>query len=80
MTPPVPSTTGTADTCDLSDGDLLIVRFDYLRVGRTVRMRSVRSDALIRIFITVPQREEGFLDYSKLRWRSCRTVVVSRDG
>jgi hypothetical protein len=56
------------------------VHYDYLRVGRTVRMRSVRSDALIRIFITVPQRAEGFLDYSKLRWRSSSTVVVSRDG
>ena len=58
----------------------MIVHYDYLRVGRTVRMRSVRSDALIRIFITVPHREDGDLDYSKRRWRSSRTVVLSHDG
>ena len=61
---------GIGDTFDLSDGDLLIVRYDYLCVGRKVRMRCVRSDAQLRIFITVPHLEEGDLDHSKRRRRS----------
>ena len=61
----VPETIGTGDTFDLFDGDLLIVRYDYLCVGRKVRMRCVRSDAQLRIFITVPHLEEGDLVYSK---------------
>ena len=43
-------------------------------------MRSVRRDALQRCYLTLPHLEDGDLDYSKRRWRSSRTVVVSRDG
>ena len=41
-------------------------------------MRRVRSDTLLRIFITVPHLEEGFLDHSNRRRRRSGTVVASR--
>ena len=69
-TRPVRRTKGIGDTFDLSDGDILIVRFDSLCVGRKVRMRCVRSDAMFRIFITVLHLEEGDLVHSKRRRRT----------
>ena len=71
-------TTGIGDTCDLSDGDLLIVHIDYLCDGMTLQMRNVRSDPLQRSFLRPPHLEKGFLDHSTRRRRSSCTVVVSR--
>ena len=76
----VRSTTGTGDTCDLFDGDLLIERFNYLCDGDGSADEQRWKDSLHRIFLDILHPEDGDLDYSKLRWRSSRTVVVSRDG
>ncbi len=68
------------DTFDLSDGDLLSERFNYLCDGDGSADEQRWNDSLHRIFLDILHPEDGDLDYSKRRRRSSRTVVVSRDG
>ena len=53
-------TTGIGDTCDLSDGDVLIGRYDYLCDGMTLQMRNVWSDPPERVFFATSTSREGF--------------------